>query len=245
MKFGYLALELRRALRQPGTLLFIVGFPGAFYLLETLIFETQIPGGGPYSASVIVLPAMTAWGVLLAGMLIGTQVVNERAAGWQRQLRLTPLSGANYLLGKGAVGMLVALPPPLVVALIAGLVRDVRLEFSAWLVLILLVWLGGLPFAILGLLIGQTASKDNVQQITIIGMMVLAIFGGIFMPLDTLPAWFTYIGYFTPSYWLTEIARSAVLPDHDILLAGGILVGWSVVLAGAVIWRYRHDSSRN
>ncbi|MGJ6962600.1 ABC transporter permease [Streptosporangium sp. G11] len=245
MRFGYLALELRRALRQPGTLLFVVGFPGAFYLLETLIFETQMPGDAPYPAAVVVLPAMTAWGVLLAGMLVGTQVVNERAAGWQRQLRLTPLSGAGYLLGKGAVGMLVALPPPLVVALIAALVRDVRLEPGAWLVLILLVWLGGLPFAILGLLIGQTAGKDNVQQITIVGMLVLAIFGGMFMPLDTLPPWFTSVGHLTPGYWLTEVARSAVLPDRDILPAGGVLVGWSVVLAGAAMWRYRHDSSRS
>ncbi|WP_061294945.1 ABC transporter permease [Herbidospora cretacea] len=245
MKSGYLALELRRALRQPGTLLFVVGFPGAFYLLETLIFETQIPGDGPYPAPVIVLPAMTAWGVLLAGMLIGTSVVNERAAGWQRQLRLTPLSGVGYLMGKGAVGMLVALFPPMVVALVAGLVRGVRLEPGSWLVLLLLVWLGGLPFALLGLLIGQTTGKDNVQQVTIVGMLVLAIFGGMFMPLDTLPAWFTSVGHFTPSYWLTEIARSAVLPDQDVLPAGGVLVAWTLVLGSAVTWRYRHDSGRS
>jgi ABC-2 type transport system permease protein len=245
MKLGYLGLEVRRILRQPGTLLFVLGFPGGFYLLEALIFESQMPQEVPVQAALIILPAMTAWGVLMAGMLVGTQVVNERAAGWQRQLRLTPLSGAGYLLGKAAVGMLVALPPPMVVAALAMFVRDVRLEPQEWLALIGLVWIGGLPFAIMGLLIGQIAKKDNVQEITIIGMMALAIFGGIFMPLDSLPSWFTYVGYATPSYWLVEIARSVVLPDRHMLLAAGALVGWAVILAAAVMWRYRHDSGRS
>ncbi|MDH2426886.1 ABC transporter permease [Sphaerisporangium sp. TRM90804] len=245
MNLGYLALELRRALRQPGTVLFVMGFPGGFYLLESLIFQAGLPDAVPFSAGLVVLPAMTAWGVLLAGMLVGTQVVNERAAGWQRQLRLTPLTGAGYLLGKGTVGMLVALPPPLFVALLAALVRDVRLEFTAWAALVGLVWLGGLPFALLGLLIGQLASPVNVQQITIVAMLALSIFGGMFMPLDSLPAWFTSVGSLTPGYWLTELARAAVLPGRDPLTAGGALVGWSVALAAAMMWRYRHDSARD
>src|SRR5690606_18135568 len=147
-----------------------------------------------------------------------------------------PLSGGGYLTGKATVGMLVALPPPIVVALLAVFVHDVRLEPHQWIILVGLVWLGGLPFAIMGLLIGQVARKDNVQEITIIGMMALAIFGGIFMPLDTLPAWFTYVGYATPSYWLAEIARSVVLPDRPMLAAGAALIGWTAVLAAAVIW---------
>ncbi len=176
----YLALELRRALRRPGTLLFVVGFPGAFYLLESVIF-----GNGTD-----ILPAMAAWGVLLAGLLVAPPIVAERATGWQRQLRLTPLSGPGYLRGKATVGLLVALPPPVVVALLAHFTQGSGSTLSSGLALVGLTWLGAVPFALLGILVGQLATPENVQQVTIVGMLALAIFGGMFMPLDTLPAWF-------------------------------------------------------
>jgi len=245
VRVGYLALEVRRALRNPGTLLFVLGFPGGFYLLEALIFESQMPENVPYPAALIILPAMAAWGVLLAGMLVGTQVVNERASGWQRQLRLTPLSGTGYLVGKATVGMLVALPPPIVVAVLAAFVRGVRLEPLTWLALVASVWIGGLPFAIFGLLIGQVSGKGNVQEVTIVAMLAVAIFGGVFIPLDSLPQWFTYVGHATPGYWLVELARSVVLPGRSVPVAALALVGWAVILAAAVTYRYRRDSGRN
>ncbi|SDJ40293.1 ABC transporter permease [Nonomuraea jiangxiensis] len=245
MNLGYLALELRRVLREPGTLLFIIGFPGAFYLLEAVIFESQWPARSAIDPGAVLLPAMAGWGVLISGMLVGARVMNEREAGWQRQLRLTPLTGGGYLLGKAAVGLLVSIPPPIVVALAAALFRDVRLDLGGWLFVTLVITLGGTPFAVLGLLIGQFGNKKNTQQIIIIGMLVLAIFGGIFIPLDSLPPWFTYVGYATPSYWLIDLGRAGIEMGGDPMRAGLILLAWTVVLAGAVIWRYRHDSARN
>ncbi|GLW12687.1 hypothetical protein Misp01_78150 [Microtetraspora sp. NBRC 13810] len=165
---------------------------------------------------------MAGWGVLISGMLVGARVVNEREAGWQRQLRLTPLTGGGYLLGKVAVGMLVSIPPPIVLALAAALFRDVRLDLGGWLFVTLVITLGGTPFAILGLLIGQFGNKKNTQQIIIIGMLVLAIFGGI--PLDALPAWFSYIGYATPSCWLTDLGRAGIEMGGDPMRAGMILL---------------------
>ncbi|QBI54881.1 ABC transporter permease [Streptomonospora litoralis] len=250
MKGGYLTLELRRVLREPGTILFVLGFPAAFYVLEVIIFQAEWPAEkAQYEPATILMPSMAAWGVLISGMLVGTRVVNERKAGWQRQLRLTPLSSANYLLGKAAVGMVVAVPPPFVVALVGALFLDVSLEPTGWLFVTLLVSIGGLPFAILGLLIGQLGTRENVQQITIIGMLVLAIFGGIFIPLQSLPAWFVYVSYVTPSYWLAELGKAGVstsgVGTQSPVLAGAVLLAWSVVLAVAVVWRYRHDSARS
>jgi ABC-2 type transport system permease protein len=106
------------------------------------------------------------------------------------------------------------------------------------------VWLGSLPFAILGLLFGQVATKDNVQNFVILSMLLLAMFGGLFMPLDTLPPWWTDIARLVPSYWLAEVGRAGVLPGHDLLMPVLVLAAWSVVLSGAVVLRYRHDSAR-
>ncbi len=123
MSLGYLALEVRRTLRAPGTLLFTIGFPAVFYLLEVVLYAGYELPAGAVGWPTILMVSMNAWGVLMAGLLVGSRVVHERAAGWQRQLRLTPLSGGGYLLGKAAVGQLVAAPTALAVPLVAVLVR--------------------------------------------------------------------------------------------------------------------------
>jgi ABC-2 type transport system permease protein len=241
---GYLALEIRRALRNPGTLMFTIGFPAAFYLLEIMLFG-DIAGTASADYPTSIMVGMTAWGVMTAGLLIGTRVVNERTAGWQRQLRLTPLSGGGFLAGKVAVGMAVALPTAVVVPLVAVLLEGVVLTPSGWFHAVVLVWLGSLPFAILGLLIGQLATKDNVQNFVIVCMLLLAMLGGLFMPLDTLPPWWTDVARFVPSYWLAEIGRAGVLPTGSgVLLPALVLAAWALVLGAAVVLRYRRDSAR-
>ncbi len=244
MSIGYLVLEARRALRSMGTLLFTIGFPAAFYLLEMMLFK-DIAGGiaAQYPQSIMV--GMTAWGVMTAGLLIGTRVVHERTIGWQRQLRLTPLSGGGFLAGKVAVGMAVALPTALVVPLVAVLLEGVQLTATGWFHAVVLVWLGSLPFAILGLLIGQLATKDNVQNFVIVGMLLLAMLGGLFMPLDTLPPWWTTVAQFVPSYWLAELGRAGVLPTgQGVLVPALVLAAWTLALGAAVVVRYKHDSAR-
>lgn len=243
MSIGYLTLELRRALRAPGTLLFTIGFPAGFYLLEMMLFSDIADGvAANYPLSIMV--GMTAWGVMTAGLLIGTRVVNERTAGWQRQLRLTPLSGAGFLVGKVAVGMGVALPTAVVVPVVAVLVEGVQLTPTGWFHAVVLVWLGSLPFAILGLLIGQVANKDNVQNFVIMSMLLLAMLGGLFVPLDTLPPWWTDVARLVPSYWLAEIGRAGVLPGHGLLVPALVLAGWALALSLAVVLRYQRDSAR-
>ncbi|MEU4377014.1 ABC transporter permease [Pseudonocardia alni] len=242
---GYLYLEIRRALRAPGTLLFTIGFPAGFYLLEVMLF-TDVAGGDPSAGDFprTVMVGMAAWGVMTAGLLIGTRVVNERVAGWQRQLRLTPLSGFGYLVGKVAVAMAVALPTAIVVPVVAVVLEGVRLDLSGWVHVTLFIWLGALPFAVLGLLIGQVATKDNVQNFVIMAMLLLAMFGGLFMPLEMLPSWWNDIAAFVPSYWLAELGRAGILPGRSPGTAALILLGWTVALSCAVVWRYRRDSAR-
>jgi ABC-2 type transport system permease protein len=244
VSLGYLLLELRRALRSGGTLLFTIGFPAAFYLLEMMLFA-DIAGASTADYPLTIMFGMTAWGVMTAGLLIGTRVVHERTVGWQRQLRLTPLSGGGFLVGKVAVGMGVALPTAVVVPVVAVLFEGVQLTPVGWFHAVVLVWLGSLPFAILGLLFGQLATQDNVQNFVIISMLLLAMLGGLFMPLDTLPPWWTDVARLAPSYWLAELGRAGVLPtETGVLVPALVLAGWALVLGAAVVLRYRRDSAR-
>jgi len=189
---------------------------------------------------------MTAFGALSAALFSGSRVALERALGWQRQLRLTPLPGSGYLLAKGITGMVLALPAVVFVPLVGAVVEGVSLDASGWLRVTLGIWLAVIPFVLFGLLIGQTGTPDSVQQVSSITMLVMSLIGGIFIPIDTMPHWLMNIAHVLPSYWLGQVGRGAVTTDLSVNLGEAVLVLaiWTAVLGLAVVRRYRRDSAR-
>jgi ABC-2 type transport system permease protein len=170
----------------------------------------------------------------------------ERSVGWQRQLRLTPLSGPGYLVAKGITGMMLAIPAVVLVPIIGVVVEGVSLDPAGWLRVVLGTWLAVIPFALLGLLIGQIGTPETMQPIMSIVMMVMSLIGGIFIPIDTMPDWLLNVAHVLPSYWLGQIGRGAVTADLATSLGKAVLVLalWTVGLGFAVVRRYQRDSAR-
>src|ERR1700754_3729260 len=139
MSIGYLALEIRRVVRSLRFLIFTLALP-----IVMFIFMSGASGGEPATTAGLMI-SMTTWGAFSAALFTGARVAIERGAGWQRQLRFTPLTGAGYLTTKGIVGISVALPAVLLVPLVGVLVECVSLAAGQWVHLSLAVWLGALP----------------------------------------------------------------------------------------------------
>lgn len=236
---GYLLLELRRAMRSSGTLLFTLVFPAVFYGLESLLFSDA----GSVVEPQQIMIGMTVWGAVTAGLLVGTRIVDERASGWQRVIRLTPLSGRGYLTAKVIVGVLVALPAVVVVPLVAVLMDGVTMTAVGWLFATVGVWIGSVAFAVLGVAVGLFAKKENVQTIVIVLMLALATLGGLFLPLNALPDWWTSVAQLMPSYWLAELGAAGDDPA-GATTAIVILAAWLGVLASVSLWRYRRVAER-
>jgi ABC-2 type transport system permease protein len=244
MKTTYLALEAKRALRNPRFLLFTMVFPVVIFLIDVGAFgKGDVPGSHASYASYLMV-SMAAWGGFMAAMNTGARTAVERAAGWQRQLRLTPLRPTAYLVGKAAVGTLVALPPIVVVAIIGKFVEGVSLSTGGWAQVIFGVWIATIPFAVLGLLVGQIATSETLQVFTSGLMIVLGFLGGVLIPITVFPNWIADIAKVLPSYWLADIGHGALLGNTDLGKAVIWLAGWTVVLAFAVVRRYQRDSAR-
>ncbi|MGO1736446.1 MAG: ABC transporter permease [Leucobacter sp.] len=237
--FGYLLLELRRAMRSSGTLLFTLGFPAVFYALESLLFSDS----GSVVDSRKIMIGMSVWGVMTAGLLVGTRIVDERAAGWQRVIRLTPLSGTGYLSAKVIVGVLVGLPAVVGVPIVAVVMDGVTMTAVEWLFATVGIWIGSVTFAVLGVAVGQFATKENVQTIIIVLMLALATLGGLFFPLSALPDWWRSVAQLMPSYWLAQLGKAGGDPMSAIP-AIVILVALFGVLAFVSVWRYRRVAER-
>lgn len=241
MSFGYLVVEVRRVLRSTRFLIFSVAFPVLLFLLYVGIFAN-----GDRAVVSVLMVNMTAFGALSAALFAGGRLAAERAVGWQRQLRLTPLSGAGYLAAKGITAMLLALPAVVLVPLIGAVGEGVSLDATGWLRVTVGIWLAVIPFALIGLLIGQLGTPESIQPMMSLTMMVMSLLGGIFIPVDTMPRWLLDVAQILPSYWLGQVGRGAVTTDLSVNLGTTVLVlaVWAAVVGTGVIRRYRRDSAR-
>ena len=245
MKTAYLGLESKRALRNPRFLMFTMIFPVVIFLIDVAAFGNGlVPGSRTVTFAPYIMVSMAAFGAFMAAMNTGARTAVERAAGWQRQLRLTPLKPTGYLVAKAAVGTLVALPPIVLVALVGIVVEHVHLSAGGWAQVVLGVWVASIPFAVLGLLVGQLATSETMQVFTSGLMIVLGFLGGILIPVTVFPNWMQHVAQVLPSYWLADVGHSALLGNRDIGTAIIWLAGWTVVLAFAVVRRYQRDSAR-
>ena len=117
---GFIALEMRRSLRDIRYLVIAVAMPIGLYLLFTGLFGAHGQRAQGLPQPVELMIAMIAYGAMWAVFsATGPRIAHERAIGWTRQLRVTPLSAVSALSGKLATALAAALPAMVLVALTA------------------------------------------------------------------------------------------------------------------------------
>ena len=129
---------------------------------------------------------VAVYGAMLAATSGGAMVSIERAQGWSRQLRLTPLRPAAYIAIKIIVAMLLGLTSVAVVYVV-GAISGVQMTPLTWVETALLAWAASLVFASFGLFMGYLLPTENVMQVIGPMLAVFALFGGLLVPLACCP----------------------------------------------------------
>jgi ABC-2 type transport system permease protein len=243
MNTTYLLFDLRRTLRNRRVLIFSILMPLVLFGVFGLNLTGQSMDDG-VSAAAYVMISMAMFGSMSAAMSIGGAIATERDGGWNRTLRLTPLKPQSYVASKLALSLGLAVPPLVVVFAAGVLGADVRLSAGDWLTVALTAWLGALPFAALGLIIGYVAKPDSVQPISGLTTMLVAAFGGLWLPVEQMPSLMRHIAELTPAYWTGVTARSPLTDagfDGTALL---VVLAWTIVLGAVGLRRFRADTAR-
>jgi ABC-2 type transport system permease protein len=235
----YVRLEAVRLFRNKRVVIFSTLMPA----LLVLIIGGVSVGGDP-DAKKYVMVSMALFGAMTAAISSGGTIAVERGLGWNRTLRLTPLSPGAYVLNKVFLALLVAVPPVVTTFLIGAIGLHVRLTAAEWALCFAGAWLSSLPFAALGVVIGYLAKPDSVQQVSALLNLTLAAFGGLWVPVDLMPGVMQGIAKFTPSYWTGQVARSPLDGGHIDGQAIAVLLGWTVVLGVIALRRFRVDTAR-
>lgn len=243
MTVRYALISTRTAYRNVRFLVLTVALPLLLFVLYSNIYQGQDAGGG-LSVVAYLMVSMASFGCVGAAINTGARIAIERQTGWNRQLRLTALPARSYLIAKATVSMLVTLPALVLVFIAGATIGGVSLDVGQWLETGLAIWLGLIPFAVLGLVIGFAGSVDTVQPISMITYLGLSILGGLWFPIEAFPAFLQSVAKITPSYWLAELGRTVLAGDGVPLTAVLVLAGWTIVLAAVGAFAYSRSGRK-
>jgi len=192
-------MEIIRILRNPYFVFWSLLMPIVFYVIFTKVFNTNIQDKQEWHAHYLM--SMTTFSVMgSAIMILGIRLVEERTKGWALFMRITPLSDLAYFASK-MVGQTVIHVLSISIIFASGaIINGVTLTAYEWIMSGLWILFGSLPFLALGTLIGAMKRVDTASGVSNVIYMILAISGGMWMPMEIMPKFVQNIGIWLPSY---------------------------------------------
>ena len=243
---GFIALEMRRCVRDVRYLVIAVAMPIGLYLLFTGLFGSHGQPAQGLSQPAELMIAMIACGAMWAVFsATGPRIAHERAIGWTRQLRVTPLTPAAALSGKLVTALAAALPAMAFVALTAVLSHHVHLSAAQWLAVLAAIWAGVLPLALLGIAIGYLAGDEIACPLTMALYFALGALGGLWIRLSVIPLAMLQIGQALPSGSVAELGWRIVGGQASVPRAVLLLTAWTLGSGLVALLAYRRRAIRS
>ena len=233
----YLLGSLGIMLREWSFLAFVVAMPTTMYLFFSSMFGGYATDGG-VSVAAVMMVTMATYGGLGAAMSAGNQIQNERSTGWFRQLMITGLTPTQFVAAKVLVAVGVVIPA-IGIVFIAGALRGVRLDASTWLGSFALLLVALLPMLLLGLTLGLWFKPAAASAATTLVMLALSMLGGLWIPLEMMPAAMQTLGQALPSYWAAQIGTWPITGGAFPWQGVAVIAAWSLVLIGLGALGYR------
>jgi len=232
--------DILRMYRVPTTVALTIALPLVVYYAVTPGNRHAHPEGITFA--LYFMTGMAAYGAMWAAVAPGARIARDRAGGWTRHTRTTPLRTGTYFASKVVTSYLVAIPA-LVLLYLAGASLGVRLDATQWLEMTGLLLIGLAPFVVIGIALGHLLTVEAMVP-AVGGIVVLfALLGGAFGRLFTGGVGLTIVKLL-PSYWLVQAGKSAS-GGGDWPAEGWIVVAiWIVALVPLAVLAYRRDTSR-
>lgn len=231
--------ELYTLIREPAAMFFTVAMPVGFFALFAGLFGQQ-PASPGISVATFMLASFGVFGVVgVTLMSPGIGVAEDREHGWLRVKRVSPVPLPTTLLAKViaalpiAVGVLAAMTA---VTIAMGLFDA---SVTTWLRLIGILLIGSIPFALIGLAVGFTASARAAPAILNAVFIPMSVASGLWLPLNQLPEFVQRIAPYLPTYHLSQIGMNMLAgvssTGHWLALGITTMIG---ALAAGLAYRF-------
>jgi ABC-2 type transport system permease protein len=222
-------MRIQLTLRNKMFLFFSVIMPFGFFFLYAGVFAKGAPRAVQYFLGpVIALTVMGSfWGLSAA-------LVMFREQGILRRFHVSPVTASDMLASSIVANLVLTLPTVIVELLFARFIFHVS-DFGNIVSAFLLIGLGAMSFASLGLVVASvTNTMQETQVINQLIWLPLIFLSGATIPLAQLPLVVRRVGLFLPAtYLVTELQDSifwsAAPWSRDVLIALGSLVLWAML----------------
>ncbi|GGG09682.1 ABC transporter permease [Paenibacillus aceti] len=225
-------IELLRIFRNPYYVFWSLAMPIVFYFIFTRVISTGATDAVAWNKHYLM--SMTSFSVMgSAIMTLGIRLVQERSQGWSTFMRITPLPGAIFFLGKMFGQMIMHLSSIICIFLAGYLISGVTMPVHLWIYCGLWILIASLPFLAVGTLVGCMKRVDTASGVSNALYLVMAILGGMWMPIDILPKLMQAIGKWLPSYRFGNGAWELVQGNppkwEDILVLAGYFIVFMLI----------------
>jgi ABC-2 type transport system permease protein len=237
------ANEQRLFWRSRELAFFTFALPILFFVLLGSVYGDNVIEG--VDGSAYLLAGMLGYGVAataFAGLAITTVI--RREDGILKRLRGTPLPAWSYIAAVLGSTMLVFALEAIALVLLGRVLFDVPFP-DRWLSLALLVILGALAFAAMGLgLTGAVHSAEGSSAVVNAIYLPMAFISGSFFAASSLPPFVEAIADVLPLTYFIELCRDVLLANEEIWdnwRAVAVVVVWGAIGALAALRWFRWE----
>lgn len=239
--------ELVKLVRAPIYSLLVVGFPLLFFLVFGLPNKATMFEGYPFTRYLIA--TYSTFGALAAAMFaIGAGIAQERGFGWLELKRASAMPTPAYVFAKVAVTIFFGALVTISMLILARLTMDPQIGLAQAVLLVIAIAVSVVVFATLGIFIGLILPASSASSTINFIYLPLSLFGGLWMPLDLLPAYIQHLARFLPTYYASHVALRSLGYLKESGSAGTdllILLAYAVVFTLLAVWLFRRQEGRN
>lgn len=224
-------MEMIKNAQDKGLYFWTFLLPIIFTVLFISIFTAGTEGADKEYVIISIVPGYTVMFVFFIMISMGFSFIEDRDKGMVARLASTPLSPYAYLFGKWLPYVVIVFIQMIVLLAFGKIVYNFPIEqplLLGMLALILTFCITGLGLA-LSLFIRTSNMGVAITQIITLGG---ALLGGLWMPMEAMPALFQKVGKLTPQYWAHNAFQEAMtgtLTYTDFLIASLILLVFGAV----------------
>lgn len=228
--------EIKKSARMPAFALPTVLMPVVFYAL----FGIMLAKGDQAAAYLLAtFGVFAALGPSVFGFGVG--IATEREAGLLALKAVSPMPAFVYPLSKllmTFVFVAIVLALIYAVGIFAG---GVSLEPQVWAAMIAVHLASVVPFSLIGISLGLLLKSQGAIAVANLVFFLLAILGGLWMPVFTFPAFMQALAWGLPSFHLAQLALMAqgLTETTHLWLHVAAVAGWTLALTGLVAWAVR------
>lgn len=211
--------EFRVMATDPSTVVFLVFMPLLMVALMRQLFAGALAAQGFVGAngSEFAVPGMAvgfaAFGVAYAGFTF----FRDHGWGTWDRLRAAPIGSVDLIAGKLVPTVVVTIVQLGLLFLLGGPLFDFRVAGS-WTAIWLIIVVLSLSLSAFGMAV--TAVARTMQQLNAIGSVggfAMAMLGGAWVPVSTMPGWAQAVAPLLPTYWGMEAFKSVILEGAGVV----------------------------